>query len=139
MTKEAFERFISDEPEFRKALSNVIAALPKSQGDRDKFGVPTELAIVSLLYPVCVFVIRNFGLPWLHETRRYSELWRSRFGAWVDSEYKRLDIDPAEAKMAGEALRIELEGTRNSAARDAWERFLSLFGKDSSTAPSDDA
>ena len=83
-----------------------------------------------MLFPLISFVVQQIGLPWLYEAKRYSELWRSKFHAWIDTQYSKAGCDPDQAEKAGEALRAELEKTTDTNARAAWERLAQLLSKD---------
>ena len=78
---------------------------------------------------MAVFIVRNIGLPWLHEASRYSDLWRLKFHEWIHTQYEKHGFDPDEAEAFGEALRVELEKTSESEVRAAWEWLLGILAK----------
>ena len=125
MTREEFERIISEDPALEMPLRKAAEAIPRRQ-----FGVVTGLAATAILFPVAVFIVKGIGLPWLHEAKRYSELWRQKFHSWIDSQYQKHGFDPDDAEAAGEALRRELEAITDTGAQKAWERFLQLLRRE---------
>jgi hypothetical protein len=129
MTQEEFARIVSEDPVLSKAFRNVAAA---SRADRERSGTFTEVAIIVVLFPVAVHVVRNIGLPWLYEANRYTELWRKEFHTWVDKKYREHGFDPESVEKAGYALRRELEETVDTHARKAWERLAELLRKEKS-------
>ncbi len=130
MTREEFEKIVDAEPALAGPIRNAAKAVPSPV--RHTFGPMTEAAAIALLFPVAVFVVRNIGLPWLHEVSRYSELWRQKFHAWIDGEHRKHGLDPDSAEAAGEALRSELEAITDTSARHAWEQFRDVLRKDDS-------
>src|SRR5687768_82373 len=103
MTQDEFQAVVSQEPALAGPIRRAAAtATPPS------FGTPTELAAIALMFPVVSFVVREIGLPWLHEAKRYAELWRLKFHDWIDRQYTKSGRDPDQAEKAGEALREEL-------------------------------
>ena len=125
MTLEEFERLISEEPALAGPIRRATEAMP---GSRATFGTsPAELAAIAVLFPVATFVVKEMGLPWLHEAKGYLDLWRTRFHNWVDRQYREHGLDPDAAEAAGEALRKELEKITDSGDRSAWERLASLL------------
>jgi hypothetical protein len=96
----------------------------------EQFGPITEVAVVALMFPIVRYVLSEIGLPWLHELRRWSELWRQKFHRWIDEQHRKEGFDPDAAEAAGEALREELQRTTDSAARQAWERLREMMKKD---------
>jgi hypothetical protein len=125
MTQEEFQTLVTQEPALSAPIQRAAAAVPQ-----DAFGTPTELAAVALLFPVVSFVVKQIGLPWLYEVKRYAELWRLKFHDWIDKQAKQSGIDPDQAEKAGEALRRELEKTTDRGARAAWERFAQVLSKE---------
>jgi hypothetical protein len=96
-------------------------------GQPPQFGLITEAAVVTLMFPIAKYVLTQIGLPWLYELKRYSELQRLKFHAWIDEKYREEGFDPDAAEAAGDALMQELEQTTDAAARGAWERLTDLF------------
>ena len=121
MTIEEFREIISQNPALEEPLRNAAKAMPGRQ-----FGLVTTGAAIAILFPVAVFMVRNIGLPWLHEASRYSELWRQKFHNWIDTKYQEHGFDPDEAEAAGEALRSELEQITDASVQKAWERLAQL-------------
>ena len=124
MTIEEFQEIISQDPALEEPLRNAAKSIPGRQ-----FGLVTTGAAIAILFPVAVFMVRNIGLPWLHEASRYSELWRQKFHNWIDTKYREHGFDPDEVEAAGEALRSELEQITDASAQKAWERFAHLIKK----------
>lgn len=127
MTREEFEQLVSQNPFLSTSIRSAAAAIPAS---RDTFGPAGELAAIAVLFPVVVFVVKEIGLPWLHELKRYSELWREKFHNWVDEQYRKHGLDPEAAEAAGAALRRELESVTDGGARKSWERFAELLRRE---------
>jgi hypothetical protein len=121
MTPEEFQHIVMQDSALAQPLQRAAAAMqPGRMG-------ATELAAVALVFPVARFVLMHIGLPWLHEAARYSELWRTKFHAWIDGQYREHGLDPNRAESAGECLRDELEKTTEAKAHGAWERLVELF------------
>lgn len=93
------------------------AATPK------QYAVVTEVAVVALMFPIARYALVHIGLPWLHEAKRWSELWRQKVHQWIDEQYEQEGLDPDAAEAAGEALRAELERITDTSARSSWERL----------------
>jgi hypothetical protein len=125
MTKEEFEALVSQEPALAGPIQRAAAA-----GAPAAFGTPTELAAIVLMFPLVSFAVRQIGLPWLYEARRYSELWRLKFHGWIDGRVRKSGFDPDQAEKAGEALHAELEKITDRGARAAWERFAAILSKE---------
>jgi hypothetical protein len=89
-----------------------------------------EMAAVVALFPLVAFMVVNIGLPWLHETARYSELWQQKFNNWVDVQNRCRNMDPEALEAAGEALRKELEAVTENDAKKSWERLAELLKKE---------
>lgn len=121
MTSEGFQALVSQEPALAGPIQRAAAAAAPAA-----YGTPTELAAIALLFPVVSFVVRQIGLPWLYEAKRYAELWRLKFHGWIDAQYGKAGFDPDQAEKAGAALRAELEKTTDRGARAAWERLAKL-------------
>lgn len=124
MTKEEFERLISQDPALATPIHNAAAAISPP---RRAFGGATELAAIAVLFPVAVYVIKHIGLPWLYEAKRYSEVWRQKFHNWIDKQYRKQGFDPDTAEAVGEALRLELEKITDAGAKKSWEDFAELL------------
>ena len=122
--------------EFQKAvagsahLSGPIERAARA-GQPQQFGLVTEAAVVALMFPLAKYVLTQIGLPWLYELKRYSELQRQKFHAWIDEKYREEGFDPDAAEAVGDALLKELEQTTDATAQSAWERLTRLLGNDS--------
>ena len=127
MTREEFEKLISEDPALATPIHNAVAAIPRS---REAFGTVTELAAIVILFPVVKYIVTDIGLPWLYEAKRYTELWRLKFHRWIDEQHQKHDLDPDAAEAACNALRRELEAIKETKARKSWERFASLLSKE---------
>ena len=127
MNQKEFEGLIARD----SALATPVFKAAKSITPRTRgtFGA-AELAGIALLFPVVKYIIKNFGLPWLHEAKRYSELWRQKFHNWVNEQYSKHGMDPDEIEAAGETLVKELEATTDSNAQKSWERLAGLLEKE---------
>ena len=120
MTNDEFQQLLEQDPALATPIREAARALP-----RRSMGIG-GLAAIAALYPVAIFIVRNIGLPWLHEASRYSELWRLRFHDWIDTRPEEHGLGPDEAEAFGEALRVQLERTNDNAVRTAWERLCTL-------------
>jgi hypothetical protein len=127
MTPKEFEQLVSQDPALAEPIINAARSItPRTRGT---FGA-AELAGIALFFPVVKYIIKNFGLPWLHEAKRYSELWRHKFHNWVNEQYSKHGMDPDEIEAAGEVLVKELEGVTDSTAQKSWERLAELLEKE---------
>ena len=128
MKLDEYRKIIEDEPAVAEPLYNVVRSIP---ADRTKgvYSLLPEAAAVALLFPVVQYIIKNIGLPWLHETKRFSELGRIKFSGWIDSLYDKQGINPQLAEKAGTALIDELEKVTDDSSRKSWERFADLLKK----------
>jgi len=126
MTKEEFADHIANDP----VLYDSILGAGGYEGGFGR-GVSPEALMITIyfMYPLVRFVIREIGLPWLHEASRYSDLWRLRFDKWIDEEYHKQDIDVEKARKAGVALREELRKITDKNDRKAWEQLAALINK----------
>ena len=70
---EEFERIVFADP----LLADPIRLAARA-GRPAQLGVIPEPAVWALMFPIAYFVLRNIGLPWLHEIKRYSELHRQK-------------------------------------------------------------
>lgn len=127
MTPEEFEQLVSQNEDLAGPIRAAAAAV--ATRPRETLGTPTEIASIAVLFPVVVYIVREIGLPWLYETKRYSELWRIKFHNWVNKQYLEHGLDPDVAKAAGEVLRRDLEAIKDASVRKAWERFVELLVK----------
>ena len=123
MDRTQFEEFLADEPELRRAIVQSAGAAKSRQ-----FTGLTETAAVVLMFPVLSFVLQQIGLPWLHEAKRFSELYRQKVHQWIDERYRADGFDPDAAEEASEALLVKLEQTTNPSLRAAWERLREAIG-----------
>jgi hypothetical protein len=123
MTNDEFLLLLEKDPALARPIHAATCKLP---GQAMAFGSPTEWAAIAVIFPVAVFIVRNIGLPWLHEASRHSELWRLKFHEWIDTQYEKEGFDPDEAEVFGEALRVELEHANDEATRTAWEQLSAL-------------
>ncbi|MEW5922909.1 MAG: hypothetical protein AB1746_02880 [Candidatus Zixiibacteriota bacterium] len=131
MTVDEYKQIVESDPAISGPLYNTVRSIPadRSQGTYSLLG---ETAVIALLFPVVSYIIRNIGLPWLHEAKRFSELWRIKFDKWIDGLYDQKGIPPELAEKAGNALRRELEAVTEKDARKSWERFAELIKKSES-------
>lgn len=124
MTNEEFQQLLEQDPALAAPIREAVRTLPSQTMG---MASPTEWAAIAAFFPVAVFIVRNIGLPWLHEASRYSELWRLKFHDWIDTQYKKQGFDPNQAEAFGEALREQLQATNDKAVRKAWERLCPLL------------
>ena len=127
MTQEEFEKLISEDPALVAPMRKAAAAISHK---RMTFAATTELAAIAVVFPIVIFVVKEIGLPWLYEAKRYSELWRLQFHKWIDEQYRGHGLDPDATEAAGNALRRELEAITETKARKSWERFATLLRED---------
>lgn len=113
-----FSNLVAQEPEVEATLLKVF-----SKVDRNSYSAISEVIALSALLPVVVFLVREVGMPWLYEGKRYSELWRAKFHEWIDNQYEKEGFDPDLTEAAGAELIEKLENTNSSTTREAWERF----------------
>jgi predicted phosphoribosyltransferase len=134
VTRAEFIEVVSQDPALSAPIKQAATSIPSRQF---VFGVD-DAAILLFMYPIVVLVLREIGLPWLHEVGRYSDLWRLKVGRWIDEQYRAEGFDPDQVETAAEALRRELERTTGLDRRDAWERLaqrLAAPSKDNDTVP----
>jgi len=124
---EEFARLVAADPALKGPVDVACVAL---ESDR-AFGVD-DLAAIALLYPIARYIIVEIGLPWLHSTGRYIELYRQKFDSWVDEKYVEHGLDPVTAKQAGDSLRRQLEQTTGLDKQQSWERLQILLKQGSS-------
>ena len=124
MTPDEFQQLVASDPYLSRAIGAAAGAGRKTT----RFGGVTEAALVVLMFPLVQFVLREIGLPWLHELRRFSELQRQRVHDWIDDQHHHHGFDPDEAEAASDALLAELERATDRPARSAWERLAGLIG-----------
>ncbi len=123
-TAEEFEQVVMAD----RALAGPILAAA-AEVPRDRLTGVEDAALIALLFPVARYVVVGIGLPWMYEAARYADLWRQKFGEWVDAQYRGEGKDPEQARIAGEALREQLEQITDSGQRSAWERFKGALAK----------
>ena len=129
MNRDEFRDAIAADPNLSGPIERAAkAAKPK------QMAVATEAAVVVLMFPIARYVLVHVGLPWLHEAKRYSELWRQKVHRWIDEQYEREGLDPDDAEAASEALREELEGITDTSARASWERLADRMSADEAAA-----
>src|SRR5947207_13688248 len=97
MTDEEFRQLVSQDPVLATPLKRAAAAADSQQFT---LGIG-EAAALAFMFPIAQFVLTHIGLPWLHEAKRYSELWRLKFHEWIDEQYRKTAFDPAKAEAAG--------------------------------------
>ena len=130
MNIEEYRKIIEDEPAVSEPLYNVVRSFPSPDPTKGAYSLLPEAVAVALLFPVVRYIIKHIGLPWLHETKRLSELGRIKFSGWIDSLYEKQGINPEYAEKTGKALMDELEKITDSSAQKSWERFAELIKKD---------
>ncbi len=126
MNRQQFQAAVAGDAHLREVMQRAAQA-----GRPPQFALVTEAAVVALMFPLARYVLRSFVLPWLHELKRYSELQRQKFHAWIDEKYREEGFDPDAAEAAGDALMQELEQTTDADARSSWERLRELIGDSS--------
>jgi hypothetical protein len=123
MTPDEFQQHLENDP----YLSQVVGQAARAGQRSRTFGVLTEAAVVTLMFPIVQYVLCEIGLPWLFELRRFSELQRQRVHRWIDSQYQKHGFDPDEAEAASDALLDELEQTTDERARASWQQLATLI------------
>lgn len=124
MIEQKFRQIIQQELTVSQSLKKIAFDLDNSA--TMDFGI-SEAILLSTLLPLTSYVIREIGLPWLHEVKRYSELWRLKFDTWIDQQYKDNNIDKEQARLAGDKLRAELEATTDPQLQASWQRVTQLL------------
>jgi len=124
MNSEEFERIVTDDAALHGPITRALSQLCKPQA---VLGTPTEVATIGAVFPIVFFLLTQIGLPWMHEAKRYSELWRHKFHKWIDDQYVKHGLDPKQAETFSLALRREIDSVKNPAARASWERVVRLF------------
>ena len=122
MTQEEFQKFVARDAHVADPLGRAARKMQPAQ-----FGVATEAAAVVALFPVVQYILTNFGLPWLSELRRYSELQRLGIHDWIDEHYREHGYDPDAAEASSDALVDELEATTDAQSRQSWEKLAGLL------------
>lgn len=128
LTPKEFADLVSNDRTLEASLLPAAKKIPDWLPD--PIDMHLEMAVLVALFPLVAFVVKNIGLPWLHEAARYSELWRQKFHTWVDEQYRRHNMDPEALQAAGEALRKELEAVTEKEVKNSWERLVELLKKE---------
>ncbi len=136
MNRDQFQQAVAADPDLAGPIERAAAASTPTQ-----FGTLTDLAALTLMYPIVRYMVVHIGLPWLHEAKRYSELWRQKLHRWIDQEHQKEGFDPDQAEAASEALRQELEELTGLSARASWERLAAQLNQETADPeqPSTDA
>jgi hypothetical protein len=124
MTPDEFKRIISEDPALEGPLRNAASTVPQTTM---KFDASGGVIALLIFLPAVTFIVNDIGLPWLHEAKRYSELWRQKLDGWIDEQYRKQGLDPEIAKTTTEALRRELEAITDKNTRKVWEGLAELF------------
>ncbi len=127
MNIDEFSHLMDNEPEITRSLDNAAWHVQAKQSTRPID--PITVAAVVLFFPVVNEIVRRVGLPWVRTLSNYSELWRQKAEAWIESKMKEEDFDPAATRAAHEALLKELEETTDPQTKAAWERLLGVLKK----------
>ena len=125
MNIDEFSQLIYNEPEITRSLDNAAWHVQVKQSTRAID--PITVSAVVLLFPVVNEIVRRVGLPWVRTLSNYSELWRQKAEAWIESKMKEEDFDPATIRAAHEALLKELEETTDPQTKAAWERLMGVM------------
>jgi len=125
MTQEEFQEFVAQDAHVAGPLGRAARKMQPA-----RFGLPTEAALVVVLFPLVQYMLTKFGLPWLSELRRYSEVQRRRVHEWIDEHYREHGYDPDAAEAASDALVDELEATTDAQSRQSWEKLAGLLKAD---------
>jgi len=121
MTQEEFKTFVMSNPKIYEALQS---AIPKQH-----FGGVSETVLILMMFPIVHFILTQIGLPWLHEAKHYSELWRQKLHRWIDNQYQKHGFDPDKAEESSEKLRKELETITDVSVKKIWENLSELLKK----------
>jgi hypothetical protein len=127
-----FSAFIAADPNLKGPIERA-----GKLGRPEQFAMVTEVAVVTLMFPIVRYILLHISLPWLNELKRYSELQREKVHRWIDERSRAEGIDPDAAEAASEALIRELERTTGASARASWER-LAKFMKAGAAQPTAD-
>ncbi|MBL7181219.1 MAG: hypothetical protein ABIK98_12630 [Pseudomonadota bacterium] len=127
MNIDEFNRLIQQEPEIAQSLENAAWHIQAKESTRSLD--PITVTALVLFFPVISAIVRRVGLPWVVTLGNYSELWRQKAEAWIQSKMKAEDFDPAAIRAAHEALLQELEKTTDPKTMAAWERLLGILKK----------
>jgi hypothetical protein len=122
MDSDEFRRLVFADRELGETVREAARA-----GRPQQYSVVTEAMVIALMFPIVAYVVKNIGLPWLYELKRYSELQRSRVHQWIDERHRDEGFDPDAAEAASDALLEKLESTTNQTARAAWQRLAELL------------
>ena len=105
-----------------KATSAIpVRVLPEAESE--------EAAALKVVMPVARFILKEIGLPWKSEPKKYADLWREKFRPWIEGQIKEHRLHPYAVETAGNTLRHELEAMTDPEARSAWERFAAQISK----------
>jgi hypothetical protein len=121
ITPEEFEQLVSEEADLKTPLLAAAAAIPLRV--LETLDTSTELATIVGLFPVVSYIVKEIGLPWRFDPKRYTELWREKFRPWIEGQYSEHELHPYAVESFGNALRHELEVTIDRDFQVAWERF----------------
>ncbi|MCP4701850.1 MAG: hypothetical protein GY862_34065 [Gammaproteobacteria bacterium] len=126
MNQTEFDAFM----EQNQAVKIVLLESARASGGKQYSVSAGEAVLLVLMFPLARFILVEIGLPWLHEAKRYSELWRQRMHQWIDAEYEKQGFDPDRAEKAAEKLREKLESTTDTGTRALWEKLAKLLTAD---------
>jgi hypothetical protein len=125
MNRGEFKEWLEEQPAIWKQVKDSAANIPPNVlGDSDQL---EDDVVVALMYPVVSFVLREIGLPWNSDARRYADLWRSKYRRWIDEQSEELELHPYAVEAAGTELRRQLEVTLDTDIRSSWEQLSSLL------------
>ena len=127
MCKRVHEIIVGDPALAAPVRQMLLAAKPPGPRLRGSSDITLGFAAFAAGYPVLRFVVREIGLPWLHEANRYSEMWRIKVDSWVDGQYRSHGIDVKEAQAMTAALRRELERINAPSGRQAWQKLAAII------------
>ena len=123
MTSDEFQQQLDHDP----YLSRVVGQAARAGQRGQTYGLLTEAAVITLMFPIVRYLLHDIGLPWLSELRRYSELQRRRVHDWIDTQYQQYGFDPDQAEAAGDALLDQLEQTTDQRDRASWQQLAALI------------
>ena len=107
-------------------VSKAIAASDESE----TLGLAGDVLTVATVAPIIWFVVTQIGFPWLHEAKKYSDLWRMRVDKWIDSEYSKQGFDEEAIKEFTTRFKTELEKIEDANSRTRWMSLRNLFLSD---------
>lgn len=121
MTRQEFADWLETKPSLKKQVRSSAEAIPPNT-----IGLTGEMGddlVVSLMFPIVSYVLKEIGLPWHYETRTFADLWRDKYRPWIDDQLEEQGMHPYAVESAGTELRHQLETLTDIDARRLWEEL----------------